>query len=89
MSKDEKQVFNPTNYDSLLELATRIGGRCNALANAACAEEDVKYWRSQGVAVRLRVWDVNPYDSEQVQVVKNELIDLFRSLPKVAPEREV
>ena len=81
-----KPIFDPMIYDALLELATRIGGRYLAWAREASNESTAQYWRSKGRELRIAVWAVDSRDEAAVQTKRQELRELWRSMPVDAPQ---
>ena len=82
---DKTPIFDPMIYDALLELATRIGGRYIAWADRAQSEVEAKRWLDLETEMQRGVRQVDSFNESQIQAKRQELRELWHSMPVEAP----
>ena len=83
---DKTPVFDPMIYDALLELATRIGGRYVAWADRAQSEAEARHWLDVAAEMRRGVRQVDSFNEAEIEAKRQELRELWRSMPVDAPQ---
>lgn len=81
MSKD----FDPMVYDVMRELATQLGGRYIAWADAAANERDAQHWVAEDLRVMREARAINPDDVDAVKHHTLHLTEIIAALPEAAP----
>ena len=82
---DGTPIFDPMIYDALLELETRISGRYLAWVRQEETTETKNYWRDKARTLYREVHEVDSFNESQIQAKRQELRELWRSMPVDAP----
>lgn len=73
------------SFDIMKEMATRVCGRYIAWANQATDPAVKRHWMNQASQVTQGVQQVRAHDVEAIAAKREELRQLFRSMPVEAP----
>ncbi|WP_029067969.1 hypothetical protein [Jonesia quinghaiensis] len=88
MNVDDDRVFNPTIYEAMRELATRISGRYVAWQRAAETPQEAEHWRRVMYRLSAEVRAVDFDSRSAIEAKRAELRELWASLPVDAPKFE-
>ena len=85
MAMDDDQVFDPMIYDAMRELATRVGARYVAWADAARTATEAAHWQAEVGRIGREVRSVDTNSRRAIEAKRAELRAQLAAMPEHAP----
>ncbi|PID98559.1 MAG: hypothetical protein CSA83_00630 [Actinomycetales bacterium] len=81
---DTDQI-DPMIYDTMQELATRIGSRYLIWQRSAKNAAEARHWQATGFRIMREARAVNRYSKTAIEAKRAELNAIWANMPKKAP----